>query len=790
MDKTEQDLEWARIVGAVTARCAGPRGLRTVLPLAATFTETAQGLGETAEALSLLGEGEPLPLSGILDLSGSLDRLERQGALDGPGLREIASTVGAARRLRRFLAQHRTRTPLLHVRASTDPTLDALEDEIAAVVESDGTVSDGASEELRRLRTETANLRDRIVRRLDVLVQRHADILSDRFHTIREGRHVLPMRADAHERLPGIVHATSASGATVFVEPRSLIAQGNRLKMAQAEMEREEARVLAALSESVRDRIHDVRAACASLDHADLRMASARLARDLDCVIPELTDEPRIRLRAGRHPILCLEGGRVVPNDVDLASGQALVVSGPNAGGKTVALKMLGLASLMVRAGLAIPADEGSICGFFDPVLTDVGDDQSIAKNLSTFSAHVTNLARILAAARPGALVLLDELAGGTDPQEGAALACAVVDALCRRGAAVAVTTHYEPLKALAQTDDRLRNASVGFDVERLEPTFALALDVPGASSALAVAARFGIPEDVVETARRVLPEQTRTFDELVRRLEEQRRSLQIERVGVEEERRTLDAARAAVERELAALLARERATLSREGERLMAAVRRAREDIRRARQVLKQERLAADGLRDAHRAIESAAGTGQEVLGNAEERADDALPGEPVGETGLAAGDRLWVPRLRSEAEVVEPPSRGRVRVAAGAMKLWVAVEEVRRLPRVVAAAEGGPRPAPPESTGTRRARARDADNTVDVRGLRVDEALGMVEAFLDRLYGADEPAGYVIHGLGTGALRQAIQHWLGREPRYVRRIRSGDRDEGGDGVTVVELK
>ncbi|HEY8426795.1 MAG TPA: endonuclease MutS2, partial [Sandaracinaceae bacterium] len=428
--KALSDLEWERVVEAVAARCRGPlREKLEHLEPAATYEEARAALAEAAEALALDAAGEPIPLDGIRDVRASLDRLERHGALDGPALRAIASTLGAARVLRKYLARRRDRAPALYRACSTDPTLDELADELERNVEPDGTLSDHASPELARLRTEIANLRARIVSRLDAMLLEHADIVQDRWHTLREGRYVLPIRTDAHEKIPGIVHGTSGSGATVFVEPRAIVAQGNRLKMAEGELEREVARILAILSARVGERLAAVRAAVDALDRADLRSAAAKLARDLGGTVPELGREPVIDLKAARHPLLLLEGVDVVPNDLSLSAGGCLVLSGPNAGGKTVSLKVLGLAALMARSGLPLPAAEGSRVGFFAPILTDVGDEQSIEKNLSTFSAHVTNLARILDRAGPSAMVLLDELATGTDPEEGAALACAVVDA-------------------------------------------------------------------------------------------------------------------------------------------------------------------------------------------------------------------------------------------------------------------------------------------------------------------------------------------------------------------------
>ncbi len=790
--KTLSDLEWHRIVAAVRSRCVGPGAESPELPIAASRAGAILSLEETREAMALANEGDPIPLTGLRNVAPHLVRVERMGALDGPGLRDVQATLANARTLRRFLGRNRERAPRLFAACSTDPSLDRLEEELSACVEPDGTLADHASPDLRSLRTETANLRGRLVARLEELVHKHADLLSDTFHTIREGRYVLPVRRDAHERLPGIVHGTSSSGATVYLEPRALIPQGNRLKMAQAEMEREEARILAMLSDLVRERVAEVRAAAEALDHADLRAASARFGNDLGARVLPVAETAKVHLRVARHPVLVLDGVNVVPGDLDLGSGRAIVISGPNAGGKTVALKTLGLVALMVRAGLPVLAGDGSECGFFHPVLTDVGDDQSLTKSLSTFSAHVTNLAGILRDAGPQSLVLLDELATGTDPEEGAALACAVVDGLCRRKAAVAVTTHYEALKALALRDERLENASVGFDVSQMAPTFELLHGVPGASNALAVAARFGIPEDVLDTARRVLPEQSRTFEDLVRKLEDARRELAIERAGVTEERQHAERARAAAERELETMRSRDRDRLSAEADKLLSLVRKARDEVKEARQRLRQQRATEAEITAAKQKIEEAVREAY-AIGARDEPREPAQVLEPVRAEELDIGQRVWVGRLRAEAEIVELPNRGRVRVAAGAMKLWVDLNEVKRPagpgsnPKDTAKPERAP---PPAREPAHRLAPQSKDNTIDVRGMRVDEAVALVESQLDRLYGAAEPTAYVVHGHGTGALREAIRQRLKDDVEYTAGLRAGNQDEGGEGVTVVFLR
>lgn len=801
--KTLRDLEWSRVVEAVAARCAGPLASHLAeLELASDVEAARLAMDETREALSLRKDGEPLPLAGIRDVRSSLERVARSGVLDGPALRDLRVTLGAARALRAFLARRKDRAPSLVRACPLDPTLDGLEEEIGAAIEADGTVSDSASPELRRLRTEVANLRARIVARLEQMLIEHQDVVQDRFHTIREGRYVVPMRTDAHDKIPGIVHGTSGSGATVFVEPRALVEQQNRLTIALAEMEAEQARILAQLSELVRERLPELRVAVDALDRADLRSASARLAEDLRATVPDLVSEARIDLKEGRHPLLVLDGVAVVPNDLALAAGHALVLSGPNAGGKTVALKLLGVFALMARAGLPIPAEEGAVVGFFDPILSDVGDEQSLQRNLSTFSAHVSNLAGMLDAAGPTAMVLLDEVATGTDPGEGAALACAIVDSLCRRGAAIAVTTHYEPLKAMALSDPRLRNASVGFDVERMAPTFHVRMDVPGASSALAVAQRFGLDPVVIERARVLLPEQARTFDQLVRKLEAQHEALAAERALVEEERAKIAKERARVEDEVRKIRDRERKKLSEEGEKLLVMIRETRDEVRAARSAMRKS-ASDQALVDAAKiAVERAAnrtGPGGDLADAVRAEGEPAERGARADAALLAKGTRVWVPRLRAELEIIEGPTRGRVRVASGAVKLWVDVDEVRVLPagpkgeeREAASREAAARdkerrePPAPEPAPVA---VRTESNTLDLRGLRVDEAVALTESFLDRLYGSGEKIAFLNHGVGTGALRDAVREYLRGATRYVRRFRPGDSDEGGDRVTVVQL-
>ena len=787
--KTLADLEWEQVEHAVAERCHGPLRNSLVLELGETFEDTERALAESREAWQFLDRGEPLPLEGISRIEPSLQHLEREGVLDGVALRDVRSSLRAAAALRRFLGQRKALAPFLDRACSIDPTLHGLEDEIGISIGDDGSVLDSASVELAHLREEVGNLRGRIVRKLEELIQKRSAILQDAFYTTREGRYVLPVRADAHERFHGIVHGSSASGATIFVEPRELVERGNRLKMAQAELDREERRILAAVSDLVRQYVPQLRAAAEALDHADLRVASAQLAVDLGARFVELSEAPKIALRGARHPLLVLRGVDVVPNDIDLAGGEALVISGPNAGGKTVALKMLGLAALMTRAGLPFPSDEGSVCGFFSPVLAAVGDEQSLARSLSTFSAHLVTLSSILEQAGERVLVLLDELAGATDPEAGAALACAIAKSLVEAGASVAVTTHYEALKALAAERDDMRNAAVGFDFENMAPTFRMNTGVPGGSNALEVARRYGIPRDVVEEARRILPEHSRSFETLVAKLETATQAALQEQEALERERAQLKEAEAKLDLRRDALKAREARGLSQEATRLVDQVRQVQQKLDAAKKALRETESA-----EAVISAQAATRDGGELLGKLDAHRLTLEP-EPI-ETAeldpetLSVGDHVWVQRLRSVAEVVEAATRGRVRVSAGMIKLWVDISDLRGLKHAPAGATEAPQSAVSGQRPAAKRAIRTGDNTLDVRGLRADDAVAMAEAFLDRMYGAAEVCAFILHGVGSGALREAIHERLSRDSTYVEGFRPATQEEGGPQVTVVSLK
>lgn len=784
-ERAQRHLEWERLSQAVLDRCHSEATRRRGVPLEGSLQASSNALGETGEVMRILDLGEAIPLHEMRDLDTHLTRLSRAGDLDGPALAEVRYSLRCARAVRKFVRARSDQAKHLQAVCHLDPTLDQLEDLLSESIELDGTLFDHASADLRKLRAEVSNLRARVVARLEELIDRHRDLLSDSYYTLRDDRYVLPVRTDAHERFNGIVHGTSDSGASIFVEPSAIVPQGNRLKMAQAELHREEMRILSELSARVAEYLPEIRAAQEALCRFDLRQASAHLAHAMKARVPELASDGKLHLENARHPLLLLDGVEVVPNDLSLSPGQALVVSGPNAGGKTVLLKTVGLFALMVRSGLPIPAGEGSVMGFFERVLTDLGDEQSTQHNLSTFSAHVRSLAHVLERAQASTLVLLDELCGGTDPQEGAALACAVAEQLVRQGSTLLVTTHYEQLKAFALREPHFRSASVGFDLATMEPSFALQMDVPGASSALSVAGRFGIPVGVVERARSIVPQQAKDFESLVGTLQEISQKLRTAEESAREEQFRITQLRRDHEERLSRLKERSQRKLTEEAEQLMGELREARKALKQARADLRDKALDARALKDAEGRV-LAVGKRVAMGGDLAQANAPAPPRDaPTKKAQLHVGERVYVTHLRTEGTVLEVDDRGRARVAAGALKLWVDGQGLR------AAGEkpGGGKPSKGHAPSAPAPRGPTSDNTVSVRGLRVDDALPMVETFVDRLLMSNTHQGYVDHGHGSGALRKAVREHLKHVVHHVSQVRGGNDDEGGDAMTVFTL-
>ena len=773
-------LDWPELLARLAAEARSERGRAAcaALSLYDSADEARAALEEVAEVARLLRAGHALPGLAFPDAEPFLDAAERSMTLGPDELRPVAELGEVAGSVARFFARSAgggedsriaTGAPaelaprIAAMLAELDPCR-PLVTRIRETFDSSGAVRDSVSPELARLRREREALSAHVRSEIENLMQSedYASVLQDRFWTVREDRYVLPLRASAKSMGLGIVHDTSRTGETVFVEPTVVVGLNNRLKLAELQIEREIRRILEELTGDVARAAPALRVNLDLLATFDVIAAKARLGVGYRGEALEITDEPLITLRAARHPLLTLraarEGFRVVDNDVTLDGQPAkvLVISGPNAGGKTVLLKTLGLAALLARAGMLVPADAGGRVGFFTAVLADIGDQQSVLGDLSTFSAHLANLSAILRHEAGGgaALVLLDEIMAGTNPDQGAALARATAEALAERAGLAVITTHYDALKALAEADARFRNAGMEYDLVNLRPTFRLKDGVPGRSYALDIAARIGLPDEILLRARSLMNESSLGLEETLRNL--QTREQALERAGQDLEQTRLELEDAKQELEVRtdaektateALTRRERDLAMRSREAIDAAVRDAREAISEIVREVRRER-SPQAAEVARVALDKKA---KEVTAKLPEppALDLNRLREALANRGLGTGKKDDKAKKKpvSQAQRAEGPAAGPVLVL--------------------------------------QSRA----NSLDLRGRRADEALAELEAFLDRtaLEGADTV--FVIHGHGTGALRKVVREYLATSP-YVARFRAGGAGEGGDGVSVVSLK
>jgi DNA mismatch repair protein MutS2 len=744
----------------------------------------ARGLDETDQARSLLEERPGVGIGAAHDIGPTIERAARGGRLDPSQFLELAETLDATNRLATSLADERR--PLLRELGRELHPLPALRSTLARSFDPVGELLDTASPRLGGLRAAVRVAYDRLRRRLDALVGAElGSALQEPIVTLRNGRYVVPVKAEARSRVKGIVHDASGSGQTLFIEPLVAVELGNAWREAQVAEQEEIARILDELSAFVAANVTPLRETLDALARFDLWVAKASLAADMDGVRAETAERPEVVLLSARHPGLI---GRVVPIDIRLGDGYtALVVTGPNTGGKTVTLRTLGLLSVMHQAGLHIPAAAGSRLPIWRDVFADIGDEQSIAQSLSTFSGHLRSIIRIVAEAGPGTLVLLDELGAGTDPTEGSALAQALLDHFIRAGALVAATTHYAELKAYAHTTPGARNAAVEFDLETLSPTYRLSIGLPGGSQAFAIAERLGLPEAIVADARSRLTESQRSFEATLASIRETEgeTSEALDRARAAELRAT-EALHAAQEERRRARREREEAVRAArvEAERMVDDL---RTEIRASRERLERETVTAPALDEA---LERAEAT----LGRLPEAEEAPPPPEPAVERSWRLGERA---RSRSggwEGRIAALERGGRrATLEAGGLRVTVNVDDlVPALGDGAGAGDGRPGAAGAASTSNAAAlrldRARSVASSLDLRGARVDEALEALNRYLDDAGLAGLDSVIVIHGMGTGAVRDAVRSTAAEHP-LVKSIRPGQRGEGGDGATIVEF-
>ncbi len=786
-DGTLRALEFAAVVEAL-AELTSFEPSRELALASAPFADAVHvGLlhDQTDEAARLLDDQAQASIGGARDIRAALDRASRGGRLAPADLLDIGATLDATAGFIARLANW-GEPQLAGIRDELDDAPE-LRARIARSIDEAGEILDSASGELATQRKRLRTTQERVRERLNSMLRstQLAGLIGEPIVTVRSGRYVIPIRAEAKGRVKGIVHDQSASGATLFIEPLGVVELNNAWTEASLAVAREEERILDELSSEVEARSASLHASLAALARADLWIARARLGARMDAVRPALTDDA-MELLAARHPLL---GDGAVPIDLRLGERfghRALVVTGPNTGGKTVALKTLGLLALMHQAGLRVPAASGARIPVFSRVMADIGDEQSIAQSLSTFSSHLRNVVRFVDMAGPRTLVLLDEIGAGTDPTEGSALAMAVLTRLLDAGAMVAATTHYAELKTFATEHPLVSNAAVEFDVATLRPTYRLAIGLPGKSQAFAIAERLGLSAEILADAKARISAEHATMEETLAAIT----------LAQEAQQAALDAARG----ELAAATdERERARggverARREAGKLLADARRAAEDmLARAerevgdvrRELTRQRNLGGRRTPRATDAFDDLATRAKRVRNETTEAHPDAVPDEPVVDGGPQPRVGLWARSrtLGTTGRIVEISGRtGRVTLETDGARLVVPADDVEVVPEPVA----GPSPRDLAADDIRRRAAARVPSSLDLHGERVEAALERLQAYLDDalLAGFDEAV--IVHGIGTGALRRAVREALAEHPR-VRSVRGGRREEGGDGATVA---
>jgi DNA mismatch repair protein MutS2 len=757
------------------------RRLAEALEPASDPVIVARQLDETDQARSLLEERPGMGVGAAHDIGPSIERAARGGRLDAAQFLELAETLDATARLAASLADERR--PLLRDLGRELHALPAIRSTLARSFDPVGEMLDTASPRLGGLRAAVRVAYDRLRRRLDALIGAElGNALQEPIVTLRNGRYVVPVKAEARARVKGIVHDASGSGQTLFIEPLVAVELGNTWREAQLAEQDEIARILDELSALVGANAAALRETLDALARFDLWAAKASLGGDMDGTRAETADRPEVILLSARHPGLT---GTVVPIDIRIGDGYtALVVTGPNTGGKTVTLRTLGLLSLMHQSGLHIPAAPGSRLPVWRDVFADIGDEQSVAQSLSTFSGHLRRITSIVAEAGQGTLVLLDELGAGTDPTEGSALAQALLDHFIRAGAVVAATTHYAELKAYAHTTPGASNAAVEFDIETLSPTYRLTIGLPGGSQAFAIAERLGLPEPIVDDARSRLTEAQRSFEATLAAIKatEGETSEALDR-ALAAEARAADALRTAAEERRKARSERdEHVRAARlEADRVVEDL---RAELAETRRALERETVTAGTLDAAVNRAEAIAARLPAVEDGVE---PPPMPSDPHQ---WRVGDRARSRAGGWEGRIAAMDKGGlRATLEAGGMRVLVDLDDLEPAlgrPSPVLESAGGA--GSTNATALRLDRARSVASSLDLRGARVEEALEALGRYLDDASLAGLGAVTVVHGMGTGALRDAVREAVATHP-LVRSARPGERGEGGDGATIVSL-
>jgi DNA mismatch repair protein MutS2 len=727
-------------------------------------------------------KGTP-PFSGITDITATAKRAQLGGTLNPHELLAVSNTIYGSRRIKRFITNihEDEEVKILFALIEGISELKVLEDEIKSCIDESADVMDSASSELAQVRRELRTGESRIREKLDSMIRSStvSKMLQDQLVTIRGDRFVIPVKAEHRSHFGGIVHDQSGSGATLFIEPEVIVSMNNKLRELRMREEREIEVILQKLTALVGDQADMLLIDVELCGQLDFIFAKARLAHVMKATMPRMNDRGYLKLRKGRHPLIPLD--QVVPLDVELGNSHtSIIVTGPNTGGKTVTLKTIGLLSLMAMSGLFVPAEEESQLCVFDAIFADIGDEQSIEQNLSTFSSHMTNIIRILKNMTPKSLILLDEVGAGTDPAEGSALAISILEHIHRYGCRMVATTHYSELKAYAYERKGIINASMEFDVNTLSPTYRLLVGVPGRSNAFAIGARLGLPQNILDFARGEVKEEDMRVEHMIASLEENRLRAENERIEAEKLRMEMEVLRSTQQRELEKLEQQRDKLLEKAELDAQEVINKARSEAERIISELRELAMAEGASVKEHKLIAA-----RKQLEDAEPKQRKKSPAKSQGkERSIEAGDEVRVYSLNQKGHVVELIGNKEALVQLGIMKMKVSLDDLELLN----ANKSNQPKSQKQVTLVKRTRDENVRTELDLRGENLEEALMKVDTFIDEAFLGNLGQIYIIHGKGTGILRSGIQDYL-RKHKHVKSYRLGNYGEGGNGVTVAEL-
>ncbi|MGI8316849.1 endonuclease MutS2 [Halobacillus mangrovi] len=773
-------LEYKKIIDQLSEQAASSLGKEKVAALKpSTDLEEVRFLQkETDEAAQVLRLKGHVPLGGIFDIKPSLKRTTIGGVLSALECLDIASTIYGGRQLRRFIEdmEEPEMTILRDLVSGIEPLRD-LERQIRSCIDDHGAVMDGASDKLRTIRSKIRTNESRVREKMDTFTKSKSKMLSDAIVTIRNERYVLPVKQEYRGSIGGIVHDQSSSGATLFIEPQSVVDLNNQLQEARVQEKHEIEKILKELSEAIAEDQPLLYDNVGILGHVDFMFARAKLGKLMKASMPEMNDEGRIKMRQARHPLIPED--EVVPNDVEIGEEfTSIVITGPNTGGKTVTLKLVGLCTLMAQSGLQIPAMDGCELAVFQEVYADIGDEQSIEQSLSTFSSHMTNIVNILKHVDEKSLVLFDELGAGTDPQEGAALAMSILDEVVQRQARVIATTHYPELKAYGYNREGVVNASVEFDIQTLRPTYRLLIGVPGRSNAFEISRRLGLEETIIESAKQQIGVDSRSVENMIASLEESKRGAEQDYEKAEQILQEAEELKKQLEEKWNQFEDKREKLYAKAEEKAEKAIQQAREE---AEEIVNQIRnMKSEAQMKEHEWIEARKmfDEAKPELAKKKKEAPAPKPNKEMRE--LKAGDEVKLLTLNQNGTIVEQTGKNEYQVQVGVMKVKAKRKELEFIK--------AEQPYKEKPMAKVKGKAFHVKTELDLRGERYEDALNRLEKYIDDAVLAGYPRVSIIHGKGTGALRTAVQNYA-KNHRNISDYRAGGMNEGGSGVTVLEL-